>query len=450
MPRLVKDSVKKTIVRMAVPMLAGTFAMNAYHLTDTWFVSRLGTDALAAMSFTFPVVMLLRFITRGLSAGAMTLVAHALGRKDHKTAATLATHAMFLSLICVGVISLAGLMTIGPLFRQLGAGGEVLTLVEQYMRIWYLGIVFMVIPMMANDVIIAAGDSKAASLLLVGGTVLNTILDPIMIFGFFGFPRMGISGAALATILSQAVMCVGAFEVLGEKHRLLSFADHSWEHIVSSWKRILHIGIPSTISSILTPLAIAVVTRIVAGFGYAAVAACGAAGRIEMFAFMIPMTVGMSLLPFVGQNYGAQRVDRIKEARKFTFSFALIFGAVTAGIFQLTARPLAGLFSNDPKVVTVLVQYMTIISLGYGFTEAHRYAGFYLTGIHRPVSAAVLTVIRVFVLLVPLSFIGARLFGITGVFGGRLLTDVLAGVIGIIWSGRALKSPALLGGAGRR
>ncbi len=439
MPRLVRESVPRTLIKMAVPMLAGTFAMNAYNLTDTWFVSRLGTTALAAMSFTFPVVMLLGFITRGVGTGAMTVVAHALGRKDHEAAATLTTHTLFLALILASVISIVGLLTMDSLFIHLGAESDVLPLIEQYMKIWYYGAVFMVILMMVGDIIIGAGNTKAASFLIVGGTVLNFILDPLLIFGLFGFPRMGISGAALATVLSHGLILIAAIYILHKRYHLISFAFFSRRHIFDSWRKILHIGIPSTLSSVLNPVSTAVIIRIMADFGPAAVAACGVASRIEMFAFMIPMTVGMSLVPFVAQNYGARRFDRIKDARKITMTFALIFGFVIAGVFFVTIRPLAELFSRDPEVIKVLIRYICITCFGYGLLEVHRYAGFCLTGIHKPVSAAILNVIRVIVLLIPLSFIGARIFGLTGVFVGRLVTDVLAGIIGIIWSARVLK-----------
>lgn len=439
MPRLVRDRVLITVMRMAVPMLAGTFAMNAYNLTDTWFVSRLGTNALAAMSFTFPVVMLLGFVTRGLGTGAMTVVAHVLGQGKHRAAARITTHAAFLSSIIALCLTVGGIATMKPLFLRLGASGDVLFLTQKYMSIWYLGLVIQVVHMMFADIIISTGNTKAVSLLMMAGTAINFILDPVMIFGLLGWPRMGISGSALATVISQTFVLAGAFYFVHKKHRLIAFASHSYRRILSSWRRILRIGIPSTLSSVLTPISSAVIIKIVSGFGYAAVAACGVASRIEMFSFMIPMTVGMSLVPFVAQNYGAKRFDRIKAVRKGSMIFALSFGFIIAAVFLLIARPLAGLFSSDPKVVEVLVKYIRITCLGYGFLEVHRYAGFCMTGIHRPVSTALLNTTRVIVLMIPLAYFGSRLLGIYGVFWGRLLTDICSGSIGIIWIGRILK-----------
>lgn len=439
MPLLVKDRVFPTIMRMAVPMLAGTFAMNAYNLVDTWFVSRLGTNALAAMSFTFPVVMLIGFVMRGLGTGAMTVVAHTLGRGKHQTAARITTHAVFLSSTVALCLMAVGLMTIKPLFVRLGASGEVLILTQQYMVIWYWGLVFRILHMMFADIIIGTGNTKAVSSLMVGGTVLNCILDPMMIFGLWGFPKMGIRGAALATVVSEALVLVVAYYFIHKKYHLILFVSHSHRRIVASWRKILHIGIPTMLSSILTPLSAAIVIKIVASFGQAAVAAVGVASRIEMFAFMIPMTVGMSLVPFVAQNYGANRFDRIKTVRKGAFVFALIFGLIIATIFLVIARPLGRLFSSNPEVVNILAHYIYITCFGYGFMEVHRYATFCMTGIHRPVASGILNAIRVIVLMIPLVYFGAKLFGVSGIFWGRLVADIFSAVIGIIWTGMILK-----------
>ncbi|MDD5504302.1 MAG: MATE family efflux transporter [Candidatus Omnitrophica bacterium] len=442
MPLLVKGRVFPTITRMALPMLAGTFAMNAYHLVDTWFVSRLGTNALAAMSFTFPVVMLLGFIMRGLGTGAMTVVAHALGRGKQKTAARITTHAAFLSSSVALALTAAGLLTIKPVFMRLGAEGDVFALAQQYMSIWYYGLLFRVLHMMFADIIIGTGHTKAVSFLMVFGTVLNFILDPVMIFGLCGFPRMGISGAALATVISETIILIAAFIFIHKRYHLILFVSHSFGRVAASWRRILNIGVPTTLSYLLVPLSAMIVIKIISGFGEAAVAAVGVASRIEMFAFMIPMTVGMSLVPFIAQNYGAGRFDRIRSARKGSMFFALSFGFIIAIVFLVIARPLGKLFSSDSEVINVLVRYINITCFGYGFLEVHRYATFCFTGIHKPLFAASLTAIRVVFLMIPLVYFGAKFLGIYGIFLGRLLTDMLSAAIGFLWTGAIIKKAA--------
>jgi len=430
---VVGTSVKKTIISMALPMLAGTFAINAYNLTDTWFVSRLGTKPLAAMAFTFPVVMFLRSISHGVGIGAMTILSHALGKKNHEYASTVTTHFLFLSLILSLIVMVLGLFFSTPIFTLLGARGEILSLTEDYMRIWFLGSFCSFVTMGAYSIMMSAGDSKSSSILMVAGTIFNTILDPIFIFGFAGIPAMGIKGAAWATVLSQTVPLFWGLYVLTKKLDLIQYSCLiHLKKIWISWKRIFYFAIPNVLSNLLQPLSLAVITRLIASHGQAAIAATGAAGRLEMFAFMIPMTVGMTLVPFIGQNFGANRYDRIKEGAKLTFSFAVLYGFFITTVFYLSADYLASFFTEDAEVKKVLVSYIQIISFGYGLMESHRYATFVFTGMQRPLISALLNIIRVIVLLLPLSLVGSHYFGITGIFGGRLITDVAAGLMGIV------------------
>jgi putative MATE family efflux protein len=437
-PRLTQRPVLSTLFAMAVPMLGGTFAMNAFNLTDTWFVAQLGTLPLAAMGFSFPVVMFLISITRGLGTGATAVVSHALGRHDYELAQRITTHTLFLAAIVVVCVSIGGLLTIDPLFTMLGAEKSVLPLIHQYMTIWYLGVVFMVFPMMASDIIRATGDTVSPSLIMVLSSVLNMILDPIMIFGLFGFPYLGIRGAALATLLSRAVSCITVLWILSHRHHLLALRIPSWRTMLASWREVLNIGLPSSFSNILIPISGAVITRIVAHYGEAAVAACGAASRIEMFAFMIPMTLGVSLVPFVGQNYGAKRLDRVKDGQRYSYGFAFLFGIAIAIAFALFSGHLARLFSQDHAVIVVLTRYLSIIPLGYGMMEIHRYSGFFLNGIKQPLHSTGVNVMRIVGLLIPLSFLGGELFGIEGVFWGRAVADMIAGCVGMVWANTIL------------
>jgi len=437
---LVQRSVKRALFHMAFPMLAGTFAMNAYSLTDTWFVAQLGTLPLAAMGFAFPVIMLLTCLARGIGVGVTTLVSHAIGRHDGDDAARLVTHGVALSLGVTAVMSVGGYLTIGPVFRRLGADAATLPLIGEYMRTWYVGAVFMSLPMLGNGLLLSAGDSKAASRFMMLGAGLNLVLDPIMIFGYLGFPALGIRGAALATVIAQGVSTAWLLLLLCRKHRLLVFRRWPLGEYLASLRRILGFAVPSILSMILMPVSAGVITWILSGFGNEAVAASGAAGRIEMFAFVIPMALGISLTPFISQNFGAKRLDRIREAKRVSTRFALLYGGAVAVVFFLCAPWLAGVFSEDPKVVGILVAYIRIISFGYGMMEVHRYCTFFLTGLHRPVSASLLNALRVVGFLIPLSFLGARLGGVRGVFFGRLATDLAVGSIGLAWVSRTCRS----------
>ncbi len=434
---LVYRDVKSTLFGMAFPMLAGTFAMNAYSLTDMWFVSRLGTLPMAAIGFTFPVIMMLTCVAGGIGTGVTTLMSHALGRNDHGLASRTTTHGVMLILSITLVLTFIGYFTIDPVFAWLGADSSTLPLVRQFMGIWYFGAVTMSIPMMGNGILISSGDSKSASRVMMTGPLINLVLNPILIFGWLGFPAMGIAGSALATVIAQTISVSWLLFLLYRRHRLLDFAHFNFKGFGDSLRKILSFGIPGMLSMILMPISSTVITKILSGIGNEAVAAAGAAGRIEMFAFIIPMSLGMSLMPFVSQNFGAGRIDRIKEAMDVSAKFAIIYGFIIAIIFFMSAPLLAAAFTSDAKVSEIIISYIRIISFGYGMMEVHRYCGFFLTGLHHPKSSTMLNAIRVLVLLIPLSYLGVYLGGVKGLFAGRLATDIISGSLGLLWAYKA-------------
>ena len=432
--RLTEGPVGRRLFLLAVPMLAGTFAMTTFNLADTYFVSRLGTLPLAAMGFTFPVVMFIGCIAHGLGMGTTSVVSRTIGEGDYEAARSITTHNLILAVAVVAVLSAVGWLTIEPVFRAIGATDEVLPFIRQYMTVWYAGVVFMVVPMMANSVIRAAGDTVWPSLIMVVGSVLNVVLDPILIFGLFGFPRLELRGAAIATVTARGLTLVAALAVLHRRHHLLDFSLPSLRAMWASWRRVLHIGIPASATNLLMPISSGIITRIVASFGEAAVAACGAGGRIGMFAFMIPMALGISQVPFIGQNWGAGRLDRVNLCRKYSNRFALYWGVCCALAFMLASNHMAALFSTDGRVVDVLALYLCIIPLGYGMREIHRYVGFSFNAIGHPMSSAGINAVRILGLLIPCTVLGARWFGLSGVFWGTVAADLAAACLALLWA----------------
>ena len=380
MPRLIKLDVKKTLFRMALPMLVGTISMNAYNLADTWYVAQLGTLPLAAMGFIFPVVMFFTFIARGVGIGVTALSSNAFGREDSNAASNIVTHGTILIIFLSALLAVGGYLSIDTIFNKMGTNAETLPLVKGYMETWYMGAVFMAVPMMGSGILIALGDSKAASRFMALGALANIILDPILIFGWFGITAMGIWGAALATVISQALSTAWLFYLLSIKHRLLNFKLPDLHSLTASWKKIARFAIPASLTMMLMPVSAGMITALISKHGVEAVAGVSAAGRMEMFAFVIPMALGMTLTPFVSQNYGGKRIDRIIDARKYATKFALLYGVFIALIFFICAPHLAGFFSKDIKVIEIFTLYVRTVSFGYGMMEVHRYCGFFFTG----------------------------------------------------------------------
>ena len=250
---LTTGPVGRTLLWMTVPMVFGHFSTVAFHLADTLFVAQLGAKELAALSFTFPVVQLIAGLAIGLGIGTGAVVSQAIGNRDQHLVRRLATHSLILSVLIAAALSAIGLMTIDPLFRLLGATGDILPMIRNYMGIWYIAAVFTVVPMVGNNSIRATGDTTFPSLIMMISAGLNVILDPLFIFGLGGFPRMGLQGAALATLIARVLGFLAALAILHFRDRLLDFTLPRLTALWDSWKRVLSIGAPAVATMVLLP-----------------------------------------------------------------------------------------------------------------------------------------------------------------------------------------------------
>ncbi|MGY8794301.1 MAG: MATE family efflux transporter, partial [Woeseiales bacterium] len=189
-PRLTQGSVGHQLVGMSVPVLFGIFMMMMQGFIDMWFIGRVGDSELAALSFAFPVLMVVTSVAIGLGAGTSSVVARAIGANDHRRARRLATDSLILSFGITAMVSAIGLLTIAPLFRLMGAPEEMIPLISGYMRILYVGVPFVVVGMVGMSSMRATGDTRLPSMLMVLASIINVILDPILIFGLGPIPRM--------------------------------------------------------------------------------------------------------------------------------------------------------------------------------------------------------------------------------------------------------------------
>ena len=327
-------------------MAIGFVAMNSYAIADTYFVGQLGTLPLAAMGFTFPVAFAMISVGLGVGIATSSVVSRLLGAGNRETVQRIVTHAIILGFV-LGLILLAiGLGTLEPMFRALGADERTLPLIGQYMRVYYFGSAFVILPMVGNFAIRATGNALAPSLIMVFAALTNIVLDPLLILGLLGFPRLELAGAAIATVVSNVATVVASMAVLYYRERLILPRYLSLEGLWDSWKRLLHVAIPATITNLLVPVIIAFITALVAGFGPEAVAGFGVASRLESVVWIVIFALQSSLAPFVGQNYGAFLMDRVRHATDLSNKFFLAYGLVVAAVLFLVAQPVASVFGD--------------------------------------------------------------------------------------------------------
>ena len=414
-------------------MIFGVIGIQAFNLVDTFFVGKLGVHELAAMSFTFPVVFTVGGLSLGLGLGASAVISRAIGEGDWHRVQRLTTDSLTLSILIVAVSVAAGLLTMGPVFRLLGAGDDLLPLIRQYMTVWYPGMLFVVVPMVGNNAIRATGDTKTPGLIMVIAALANGGLDPLFIFGIGPFPRLELAGAALATVIGRSITFTVALWVLGRRDRMLTRDFPGLAAVWESWRSILYIGLPSALTNVVVPIGIGFITRIVSGYGAAAVAGFGVASRIETFGLTVVMALRTVVAPFVGQNWGARKFARLARGIHLSNAFAMAWGALLLLVLAAFARPLAALFNPTPEVVAATALYLWIVPVSYGLRGVHFVATAALSVLHRPIDAALLTILQFFGLYVPLAILGSRLLGLEGVFGAASAAHLVAGAFSWYW-----------------
>ena len=434
-PTLTEGRVESQLIQLTLPMIWGIFTVVAFRLTDTYFVSQLGTNELAAMSFTFPVIMAMGDIARGLGTGASSIIARAIGQDQHDRVRRLTTDSLLLSLLVVGILAGLGLVTIDPLFTALGADSQVLPLVRDYMSIWYLGMVFLVVPMVGNSAIRAAGNAVVPGLIITLSVIVNMMLDPLLIFGWGIVPALGMKGAALATVIARVTILVASLAFL-HRERLLVFTRPTIHEVWSGWTSILAVGLPAAAIDLIAPISMGLLTSLMAHYGAATVAALGIVSQVESFALLAPVALSASIGPFIGQNWGANRWSRIHRALRSSFLFCLGWGGLITVLLGTIGPEITAWFDSEPAVVAISKTYLAIVPFSYGALGVVLIFSSTFNALGQPFPSVAITFTRLFLFYVPLAYLGSMFFGIPGVFGAICLSNLIVGLGAFVWNRR--------------
>jgi len=426
---LLKDPVASTLKRMTIPMIYGMILLMTFNLIDTFFVSMLGTQPLAAISFTFPVTFTVISLMIGLGIGTSAVIAKFLGHDDHESAKSSATAALYMAAVIVISLSFVGYLFTDELFTLLGAKGSLLPLIHQYMDIWYLGSVCLIGPMIGNAVLRASGDTKTPSIVMGSAGLINAILDPIFIFGFGPVPAMGLEGAAIATFISWLFGFAFVLTILTKQKNLIHTHLMPIKQLITACRGILKIGLPAAGANMLTPIAAAIMTAIAAGYGESVVAGFGVGTRIESIASLVVLAMSMTLPPFISQNFGAGNMHRVEQAYKTSIKFILFWQVLVYLVLVIAAPWIASVFAKEQKVADIIILFIWILPFGYGLQGIVILTNSSFNALHKPMVALALSIIRLFVCYVPLAYLGSYLYGLHGFFFGALMGNFIMAFI---------------------
>jgi len=438
---LTSGSIGAHLTRMTIPMFLGIASMILASMTDTIFVGMIGAAELAAYSFTFPLMMGLSSVSMGLGTGASSLIARAEGAGDRDRVMRLATHAMVMSCGLVAVLVVAALFWQRELFEFMGASREILDLVMVYMNIWVLGLPLFTLPMIASTVLRAVGIAKLPGYIMVGASAVQILLTPVLAFGLLGVPELGFEGVAIASVLAGFVRTIPMLLVLTLGEKMLLFHRSSLHGIFDSTRQILYIALPSMLSSLIAPASMAVVLALLAAHSAEVVAGFGIASRIEMLVTMVIMSLSSSVAPFVGQNWGAGKIERVYAGLRISCLFAAAWGLGCVLFLWPTAEWLVAAINDDASLVESAVWYLWLTSLGIAPLGVGMMASSLFIALGKPIPPFLLSLIRT-VGMIPLAFALDAQLGYVGIYAAGLAANTVMAAVAYIWGMRMLRGAA--------
>jgi putative MATE family efflux protein len=411
---------------MSIPTGLGILSLLLFNITDTFFISLLGTHPLTALSFTFPVTFIISSIIIGFGGGLSAALARLIGKGDIDNIKGFVMSGLLLGLISIVILSTIGYTMADSLFLLMGAPPPLLPLIDQYLSVWLVAIVFLVIPMMGNNALRATGNVKYPSYIMMGAGIVNVALDPLFIFGWGPVPAMGIQGAAIATLIAWMLSLIVSL-ILLYKSQLIGWASLSRQTVWQAWRRILKVGRPAALSQMINPLFNAIVMTMLASIDANAVAAYGVGMRIESLMLIAVIALSSSLMPFLAQNVGARQYERAKIALLGSAKFSLVNQFIFYLLIALLANPIANLFSNDTAVIQYIIIFLYLVPFAYGALGVVIVFANALNAYNRPGSSLLLNIARLFLIMLPMAWLGKELLGATGVFAAIAISNIFMG-----------------------
>lgn len=381
---LTTDPIPQLTWRIAMPMSIGMFFNTMFNVVDTKCAGWLGTEALAALSLSFPVFFVVLATGSGLSQGTTALIANALGAGRPEDARKVFAQSLLFAIAAGALLTVAGLLAAPALFRLLGAEGGYLATVLAYMNVILGGGILFLLPMVVNAALSAQGETRFYRNYLIAGFVANVALNPVLMWGLGGLPAMGVAGIALATVLVQAGGAAYLWRHVKRTPvcRELTRADFRPDFPVL--KAIQGQAVPAMLNMLTVALGVFVITWFVKHFGKEAVAASGIATRIEQIVLMPAIGLNAAVLSIIGQNHGAGLSHRVREAWVTNVKFGAGLMLLGGAILWLGREPAMRIFTDDPTVIGHGRDYLLAASFTLAAYPILFVTVFAMQGIKRP------------------------------------------------------------------
>ncbi len=430
---LTEGSIVGNIWKLALPMMFGYALQNVFNIVDMIFVGRLGPAAIASVSMSGILMGFIFMIAIGISTGTIAMVSRFVGAGRKEEAGNVVMQSVFLGVISAVIVAVLGYIFASSVLKLLGASDAVVDLGTSYIRVMSIGAFTIFFSFFLNSSLRGAGDAITPAKIMALATVINIGLDPIMIFGLFGFPRMGVAGSALATVIARGIGVVIIFWIFFSKRSVIHLSLKHIKLDLNIIGRIIRIGIFGSVEGLIRNISGLVLMRIIAFFGTNTVAAFGIGMRLQMLAMMLGFGFANAAAILVGQNLGAEKPKRAEKSAWLAVGFYEILLVVMAVIFFTFPRYIIGIFNNHPEVINIGSIYLRFFAVASLFIGLSIVLGRALSGSGDTVSPMFITGISLFVFQIPLAILLLKPYGIIGVWVATVIAGIVQGLVTAFW-----------------
>jgi putative MATE family efflux protein len=448
-----KGSIPRHLLAFSIPMLLGNLIQIGYSLINIIWVGHLvGEDAVGAVGISFPILFILIGFAMGITLATTILVSQYYGARDYEMVKKVVNNSFSWPLIVGVVLTFACILSRNFLLELIQTPPENFAMASSYLRIMLLSFILMYMGFLISSILRGIGDTVTPLIFMAMGVGLNAILDPFLIGGFGPFPRLGLNGAAYATLISQVAALSLGFTYLNWKNHLVAFHPRRLIFDRHLTFLVFKIGIPSIIQQSLVSIGFMFVTTFVNSFGSAATNAFGAVGRVDMIVIMPAMSMSMAVAALTGQNLGAGKPERVKEIFKsgvvMTSSITLFISLIVV-FFSKLILTLFGL-GEDAKVMEIGMTYLRIVGSSYLFFAVMFISNGVINGAGHTMITMAFTLLSLWLVRVPVSWwLSKTSLGITGVWIAIALSFLTTMIVSLTYyfSGRWKKSAIIKGPA---
>jgi len=442
-----------TLLKLSVPAIIAFTFHTTFNFVDRLFVSRLGPVELGALGMAFTVQSILIAIGSGTGIGASSLIARFIGAGKKDKANNAAEHSLLIILGLSVFFTILGPFLTRPLFVLLGASEQMLPYILSYINIILYGSFFQFFAMIGNGILRGEGNTVTPMQVMILGTLVNIVLDPLLIFGIGPLPALGVQGAAIATVIGRAVSCILLAVSLFGKKNMVVLNMKVFRYEGSIVRGIFAVGGPTIVGHLSNSLGLSLLFILLRPYGDMAKSAFTLGFTYQQVAILPIIGIAQGTLTMTGQNFGAQKFQRVKSVVQKSLLFCMGIMSVFALVMILGRGSLVRVFSDVAEVIRIGRTMLLIFAVGFPFLAARFILSSFFQGLGKGFTAFVINFSYIILFAMPLALLLSRLLGIEGIWSALVLGNLLSSVLGAVWavaSGRRMVSDTVETAAQRK